>query len=55
MLFLIPAGIVALKATAVVTAAKVVSTAIIVGSGALVAKALHEAGRREGLAEGKVS
>ena len=59
MLFLIPAGVVALKAAAAtvaaVTATKVATTAAIVGSGVLIGKALHEAGRREGLAEGKGS
>ena len=57
MLFLIPAGILALKAAAAtvatVTAAKVATTVIVCGSAALGAKALHDAGRRKGKTEGK--
>ena len=56
MIFLLPLGAIALKATvATVTAAKVATTAAIVGSGILLGKVLHEAGRREGHAEGKES
>ena len=59
MLFLIPAGVLAFKAaaaaTAAITTAKVATTVVIVGGGVLIGKGLYEAGRLEGLAEGKGS
>ena len=52
-MFLIPVGIAAFKAITAITAAKIVTTAVVGGGVVLAAKALHDAGRRKGQAEGK--